>query len=145
MDGAGGDCTPMWESYHPLAMAKQGPFQKYWIGMVQDYHDFYSWDGKFYDVVKERVEKIVPHELRRYDNRMYVKFWVIIISFVYTMYLYIAYHTWWAAVIFALVSSQVGVNIMHDGNHMAFSAKKWLNKVAGFSLELLGTSAIIYK
>ena len=25
MDGAGGDCTPMWESYHPLAMAKKGP------------------------------------------------------------------------------------------------------------------------
>ena len=25
MDGAGGDCTPMWESYHPLSIAKGGP------------------------------------------------------------------------------------------------------------------------
>lgn len=54
-------------------------------------------------------------------------------------------NTWWAALIFSFISAQVGVNIMHDGNHMAFSTKKWLNRVSGFSLELLGTSAIIYK
>ena len=28
-DGAGGDCTPMWESYHPLATVKAGPQEKY--------------------------------------------------------------------------------------------------------------------
>lgn len=60
MDGAGGDCTPMWESYHPLAMAKRGPHQKYWIGMVKDYYDFYSWEGEFYDEVKRRVEAKIP-------------------------------------------------------------------------------------
>ena len=34
---------------------------------------------------------------------------------------------------------------MHDGNHMAYSNNKWMNTLAGNTLELLGTSAIIYK
>ena len=145
MDGAGGDCTPMWESYHPLALAKQGPQQKYWIGMVRDYFDFYSWEGKFYTEVKTRVEKAVPHENRRFHWIMYTKFVVILVLFFTFFYLYVAYNTYTIAILFAFISSQVGVNIMHDGNHMAFSQKKWLNRIAGFSLELLGTSAIIYK
>jgi len=24
-DGCGGDCTPFWESYHPLELTKRGP------------------------------------------------------------------------------------------------------------------------
>lgn len=28
-DGAGGDCTPMWESYHPLKLAKSKPPEKF--------------------------------------------------------------------------------------------------------------------
>ena len=105
MDGAGGDCTPMWESYHPLAIIKRGPIKKYFIGMVRDYHDFYSWDGKFYETVKERVEKAIPKELRRYDVRMYQKFFIIITAFVVTMYLYVTYCTWWSAIIFGIASS----------------------------------------
>lgn len=76
---------------------------------------------------------------------MYIKTSVVIFGYFVGMYLYMFINTWWAALIFSFISAQVGVNIMHDGNHMAFSTKKWLNRVSGFSLELLGTSAIIYK
>mmetsp|Transcript_43563 Transcript_43563/g.60486 ORF Transcript_43563/g.60486 Transcript_43563/m.60486 type:complete len:236 (-) Transcript_43563:1045-1752(-) len=55
-DGAGGDCTPMWESYHTLGMLKQGPPKKYMIGSVRNYEDFYNWDGKFFYTLKEKVE-----------------------------------------------------------------------------------------
>lgn len=78
-DGAGGDCTPMWESYHPLETAKAGVPEKYCIGYVRDYEDFYSWDGKFYDTVKERVEAAIPKKLRRYDERMYIKTAIILV------------------------------------------------------------------
>jgi len=76
---------------------------------------------------------------------MYTKTIVVLTAFFIGQYLYIYVNTWWAALFFSLASAQVGVNIMHDGNHMAFSKYKWLNKLSGFSLELLGTSAIIYK
>ena len=121
IDGAGGDCTPMWESYHPVKMAKQGPNEKYWIGMVRDYWDFYAWDGEFYNTVKERVEKVVPKENRWYHWKMYWKTITVLFGYFIGMYLYMFINTWWAAVIFSFISAQVGVNIMHDGNHMAFS------------------------
>lgn len=144
-DGAGGDCTPMWESYHPLETAKSRPAEKYCIGYVRDYYDFYSWDGEFYDVLRKRVEEAIPREYRRYDPRMYAKSAVILITWSICFYWYLMYNTWQSAIVFGLISGQVGVNIMHDGNHMAYSTNKWMNTLAGNSLELLGTSAIIYK
>ena len=105
LDGAGGDCTPTWESYHPLKLTKRGPHQKYWIGMVRDYEDFYNWDGEFYDEVKKRVEAIVPHDIRRYDNKMYIKAAVILVLFFATLYWNITTYTWYTAVISALVAA----------------------------------------
>ena len=102
-------------------MAKKGPNEKYWIGMVQDYWDFYSWDGDFYSTVKERVEKVVPKEKRRFHWKMYIKTIIVLIGYFIGMYLYMFVNSWWAALIFSFISAQVGVNIMHDGNHMAFS------------------------
>lgn len=113
--------------------------------MVKDYFDFYSWEGNFYSTVKERVEKIVPQELRRYDWRMYRKTIVVLIMFFIGQYLYIFDNSFLSVVFFSFAAAQVGVNIMHDGNHFAFSRIKWLNRISGFSLELLGTSAIIWK
>jgi hypothetical protein len=130
-DGAGGDCTPMWESYHPLATVKSGPPEKYCVGYVRDYEDFYSWDGEFYDTLRERVEAAVPRKMRRYDTRMYTKSAIILAIWSVCFYWYLAYNTFWSAVVFAIISGQVGVNIMHDGNHMAYSNNKWMNTLAG--------------
>lgn len=47
-DGAGGDCTAMWHSYHSTSLIKNGPPSKYFIGKVRDFVAFYSYDGTFY-------------------------------------------------------------------------------------------------
>jgi len=139
-DGAGGDCTPMWESYHPLETAKARPPERYCIGYVRDYIDFYSWDGEFYNVLKERVEAAIPKKLRRYDPRMYIKTIVVLILWFCAAFYYFVYNNYLSAILFGLISGQIGVNIMHDGNHMAYSNNKWMNTISGASLELLGTS-----
>jgi fatty acid desaturase len=144
-DGAGGDCTPMWESYHPLALVKEGPMKKYHIGYVRDYKDFYDWNNKFYYTLKERVEAIVPKENRRSETVMYQKFVIILVFWAFTCYKYEVSGGYLWAILFGLASSQVGVNIMHDGNHKAFSEKKWLNTLAGNCLEIIGSSSVIYK
>ena len=144
-DGAGGDCTPMWESYHPLKLALAKPPDKYCIGYVRDYNDFYSWDGDFYNTLKERVEAAVPHKMRRYDVRMYSKTAFILTCWFINAYFYFTYNDYISATFFAFFSAQVGVNIMHDGNHMAYSNNKWMNTIAGACLELTGTSMVIYK
>ena len=113
--------------------------------MIRDYFDFYSWDGTFYDTLKERVEKAVPRDKRRFHWKMYTKSLIILLSWIYSTYWYITCLTFWSAIAMAITGAQVGVNIMHDGNHFAYSKSNFWNRCAGFSLELLGTSAIIYK
>lgn len=135
----------MWESYHPLDLAKARPPEKFCIGFVRDYFDFYSWDGDFYNTLKERVEAKIPHKLRRYDTRMYAKTAFILISWFINAYFYFTYNDYISATFFAFFSAQVGVNIMHDGNHMAYSNNRWMNTIAGACLELTGTSCVIYK
>lgn len=48
---------------------------------------------------------------------------------------------WWVQLCLALVMgvgmAGVGMNVMHDANHGAYSSKKWLNKVMGSSMYIL--------
>lgn len=39
----------------------------------------------------------------------------------------------------------VGLNIMHDGNHGSFSSNKKINRIMGFTLDLAGGSAMIWR
>lgn len=36
-------------------------------------------------------------------------------------------------------------NVMHDGNHGSFSSKKWLNDLAGKTMDFLGSSSMLWK
>ncbi|MBC7451414.1 MAG: acyl-CoA desaturase [Cytophagales bacterium] len=48
-------------------------------------------------------------------------------------------------VLFGALTSAIGFNIMHDGAHGSFSKKKWVNEVAGLSLNMLGANVFIWK
>lgn len=56
LDGAGGECTFMWYSCHPLWVIERGVPEEYLIGEVYNYQDFYNYDGKFYLELKKKVE-----------------------------------------------------------------------------------------
>lgn len=43
------------------------------------------------------------------------------------------------------LTSAIGFNIMHDGAHGSFSNKKWLNDLAGLSLNVLGANVFMWK
>lgn len=144
-DGAGGDCTSMWESYHNYSMAKAGPPAKYLIGEVRDYKDFYSWDGTFFSTLKQRVEARISPQKRRNDPKLIVKGVVILISWFIALFFWQKYYNVLTTVIFAIVSSQMGVNIMHDGNHGAWTSNKWLSYFAGMTLDLAGGTSVVYR
>ena len=44
-----------------------------------------------------------------------------------------------------LALALIGFNVMHDACHGSFSNKKWLNTVFGFSINLLGGNAFMWK
>ncbi len=44
----------------------------------------------------------------------------------------------------ALAMAAVGFNIQHDGNHGSFSSRPWINRLAGLTLDLLGSSSYLW-
>ena len=105
LDGAGGDCTPYWESYHPLSLTERGPPRKYQIGYVQDYSPFYSWDGDFYRTVKQRVEAHLPAKQRRFHWFFWAKAIFILLALVYSYYKFITVHSALWAIILGFFAS----------------------------------------
>lgn len=144
-DGCGGDCTSMWESYHSVSMTKVGPPQEYVIGIVRDYEDFYSWDGTFYNDVRQRVEKFLPKEKRQNDWRLFIKAAFILIGYFYVTYNFLMNYTFFSAILYSIFASQMGVNVMHDGNHMAFTNNKKLSLMAGYTLDLAFSTSVVYR
>jgi linoleoyl-CoA desaturase len=62
---------------------------------------------------------------------------------VYTILVFFTPSPWLALPLSALLgflTAGIGFNVMHDGSHQSFSKKLWLNRLAGFSLSLLGGS-----
>ncbi len=50
-----------------------------------------------------------------------------------------------AIVVLALALVGIGFNVQHDGNHGGFSRSKWVNRGAGFTLDLIGASSYFWK
>ncbi len=45
----------------------------------------------------------------------------------------------------ALALVGIGFNVQHDGNHGTFSRHPWVNRLAGFTLDLMGASSYFWK
>lgn len=66
------------------------------------------------------------------------------------LYIHLIFFTpaWWLCIPECILlggfTAAIGFNVMHDGSHGSFSKYKILNKIAGFSLNFLGASAIMW-
>jgi linoleoyl-CoA desaturase len=49
------------------------------------------------------------------------------------------------AVLMGLGKAGIGLSVMHDANHGGYSAKPWVNKMLGYSLNLIGANAFNWK
>jgi len=52
LNGAGGDCTELWEFSHPLRMTKVGPPKSLMIGTIRDYKPMNNFEGNQYNDLK---------------------------------------------------------------------------------------------
>src|SRR5439155_7424323 len=48
------------------------------------------------------------------------------------------------AISLGLAMAAVGFNVMHDGGHGAYSARKWVNKVMAMTIDLMGGSSYMW-
>jgi len=146
-DGAGGDCTIMFWSYHPLSLIDNcGSYLgKFVVGEIENYKCIYDVGTRFHRTLKQRVEEKISPSQRCSDWRMWSKTFVILLTIAISFwYGWIKGNTLAVSVLgFAL--SQTGLNIMHDGIHSAYSKSKIICNIAAFSFNLVGANYITYR
>ncbi len=80
---------------------------------------------------------------------LFSKATILMVAFI-GLYIHLVFFTppvWIALVecaLFGMVIAAIGFNIMHDGGHGSFSNNKTLNKLAAFSLNILGGNAFMW-
>jgi linoleoyl-CoA desaturase len=81
--------------------------------------------------------------------QMYMKSAVILVwcAVSYALLVFVA-QTWWQALPLALSLAAglaaIGFSIQHDGGHRAYSRRRWVNKLAAWSLDLMGASSYLW-
>ena len=100
--------------------------------------------AKFFRTLNKRVNSYFKeNEIPRTGNwKLHLKT-VVMFSIYLTPYfllLTLDFPTW-AQILFTLIMgvgmAGVGMNVMHDANHGAYSSKKWINKIMGGSMYIL--------
>lgn len=89
-------------------------------------------------------------EGRRDMPRMYLKSALILAWFIgsWAILLFAAVHAWQAAlaaVSLGLSIAAVGMSVQHDANHGAFSKRRWINRLFGSTLDVMGVSSFIWR
>lgn len=81
---------------------------------------------------------------------LYFKAVVLVLSFLF-VYIHLVFYTpvtWLAiteCIILGGLTAAIGFNIMHDGMHGSFSRYKWVNELAGLSLNFLGANNFMWR
>jgi linoleoyl-CoA desaturase len=107
--------------------------------------------NEFQAELRRRVEEFLDRTGRptRGTLRLYVKAAVVLAAFAgfYGGLVFLAAN-WWQGLLLAVglgvSAAAIGLNIMHDGGHGAFSRRPWVNKLAAMTLDVIGGSSYIW-
>ena len=107
-----------------------------------------SFHGELKKRINEYFKEVGKSSTGNY--KLFIKAIVLIVSFLF-VYIHLVFFT--PSVFLALLeciilgglTAAIGFNIMHDGLHGSFSRYKWLNSLAGLSLNFLGANNFMWK
>ena len=112
---------------------------------------FLQGKGDFHIELKKRVNQYFSDHKRSMTGNNALLFKAILFCIGYVLlYIHLVFLTpvvWLAipeCVLFGGLTAAIGFNVMHDGAHGSFSKFKVVNKIASFSLNFLGASAIMW-
>ncbi len=112
---------------------------------------FLQGKGNFHAELKSRVNNYFSERNKEATGStgLLIKGILLFITYL-SLYTHLVFFTpvWWLAVpeciLLGGVTAAIGFNVMHDGAHGSFSQHKLINKLAAFSLNFLGASAIMW-
>jgi len=107
---------------------------------------------EFADTLKHRANEFFTDNnySKSGGNRIIIKS-IILISVYLGSYVLImtnlfnVYQMWILAAIMGFAAAGIGMGTMHDANHSSFSDNKNINKIVGYSMELLGGNTLNWK
>jgi linoleoyl-CoA desaturase len=84
------------------------------------------------------------------NYKLYLKAIFLVTTYlaIYTHLVFYTPVTWLAiteCIVLGGLTAAIGFNVMHDGMHGSFSKKKWVNQLAGLSLNFLGANNFMWK
>ncbi len=99
---------------------------------------------RFFRTLNKRINSYFKeNDISRKGNwQLYCKTFVMFSLYLtpYFLVLSLNISQWWMlllTVVMGIGMAGVGMNVMHDGNHGAYSTKKWINKIMGGSMYIL--------
>lgn len=112
---------------------------------------FLKGKGNFHKELKYRVNNyFTDHKKEATGTFGLLIKGILFCIFYFLLYIHLVFFTptWWLGILecilFGGLTAAIGFNVMHDGAHGSFSKNKIINKLAGFSLNFLGASAIMW-
>ena len=151
---AGKDASVLFETYHPRGVPSS-LVKKLQIGVMEkgSYDSsFYSWDSDFYKVLRSRVvQRLEERGLnRRGSLEIWIKALLLLTGFWFSLVqMYTNTDNFFVATMWSITmgffAAMIGINIQHDGNHGAFATSKFVNKAAGWTLDMIGASAFTWE
>jgi linoleoyl-CoA desaturase len=109
-------------------------------------------DTAFQGELRRRVDEYFQNtgRSRRGGWPMYVKTAIILCLFAasYVLLVFVAQSLWQGlllAAALALCTAAIGFNIQHDGGHRAYSNRRWANRLAAWTLDLIGGSSLRWR
>jgi linoleoyl-CoA desaturase len=96
--------------------------------------------------MKARVSAYTKqHHITRDSALMYAKTLVLLACWGLFYYLGLVRGNLVSTVLFGFFHAQLGINIMHDGNHGAYSNNQLVCKIAAFVMDLMGSSRVVWQ
>ncbi|KAK9809846.1 hypothetical protein WJX72_000310 [[Myrmecia] bisecta] len=155
----GAICTQLFDSYHPLSA--RAVLEKFYLGDVDvrpgDEQFLVAFEedteeGQFYTVLKKRVEKYFrENKLNpRATGLMYLKATTILAGLAVSYYgTFFAFNSAVASILCSMAlgffMAEIGVSVMHDANHGAFSRNSWASHFMGATLDIVGASSFMWR
>jgi linoleoyl-CoA desaturase len=114
---------------------------------------FKSPTDSFHAELKKRVNEYFDNvKINKTGNlKLYSKAIILVTAFL-AVYVHLVFFTspyivlnLFECLVLGALTSAIGFNIMHDGAHGSFSSRKWINELAGLSLNFLGANVFMWK
>jgi linoleoyl-CoA desaturase len=113
---------------------------------------FYHPTQSFHSELKKRINDYFKNAGKASTGNfnLYLKAILLVIAYL-LVYIHLVFYTpvtWLAlteCIILGGLTAAIGFNIMHDGMHGSFSRYKWVNNLAGLSLNFLGANNFMWK